>query len=143
LQRKHPIIYRGYVYWARTIVEWLRGRGPSLYLWKMNDNNELQRNIALHMTEVVARPWAEEMARIERVRDESPLTGKLIFWIGVIICAIVGITNPDLSKPDSRLKGYTIITIMTIFYVLISLINFVTSPFKLFKEIFKNKLIRN
>jgi len=143
LQRNHPIIYRGYVYWAKTIVEWLKGRGPSLYLWNMNDNNEMQKNIALHITEVVARPWSDEMAYIERVRDEGSLTGKLVFWMGLIICAIVGMTNPNLNKPDSRLKGYTIFTFMMAFYILISLINIVTSPFKTIKDYFKSKLIRN
>jgi hypothetical protein len=143
LQRNHPIIYRGYVYWAKTIVEWLKGRGPSLYLWNMNDNNEMQRNIALHMTEVIARPWSDEMAYIERVRDEGSLTGKLVFWLGLIICVIVGLTNPNLSKADSKLKGYTIFTFMIAFYILISLINILTSPFKVIKEYFKSKLIRN
>jgi hypothetical protein len=143
LQRNHPIIYRGYVYWARTIVEWLKGRGPSLYLWDMKDNNEMQRNIALHMTEVIARPWSDEMAYVERVRDEGSLVGKLVFWLGLVICAIVGLTNPNLSKPDSRLKGFTIFTFMIAFYILVSIINIVTSPFKVIKEYFKSKLIRN
>jgi hypothetical protein len=143
LQRNHPIIYRGYVYWAKTIVEWLKGRGPSLYLWDMKDNNEMQRNIALHMTEVIARPWSDEMAYVERVRDEGSLVGKLVFWLGLIICSIVGLTNPNLSKPDSRLKGYTIFTFMVAFYILVSSINIVTSPFKVIKEYFKSKLIRN
>ena len=143
LQRNHPIIYRGYVYWARTIVEWLKGRGPSLYLWDMKDDNEMQRNIALHMTEVIARPWSDEMAYVERVRDEGSLVGKLVFWLGLVICAIVGLTNPNLSKPDSRLKGFTIFTFMVAFYILVSAINIVTSPFKVIKEYFKSKLIRN
>jgi len=143
LQRNHPIIYRGYVYWARTIVEWLKGKGPSLYLWDMKDNNEMQKNIALHMTEVIAKPWSDEMAYIERVRDEGSLVGKFVFWLGLVICAVVGLTNPNLDKPDSRLKGYTIFTFMVAFYILVSLINIVTSPFKTIKEFFKSKLIRN
>jgi hypothetical protein len=52
-------------------------------------------------------------------------------------------TNPNLNKPDSRLKGYTIFTFMMAFYILISLINIVTSPFKTIKDYFKSKLIRN
>lgn len=143
LQRKHPRIYNGYVYWARTIVEWIKGKGPSLYLWEMNDNNELQRNIALHMTEKIARPWSEEMAYIEKVRDESSITGKLVFWIGLVICMIVSLFNPDLNKKDTRLKGFTIFGFMCFFYLLVSAINIIESPFKTIKNFFKSKLIRN
>jgi hypothetical protein len=143
LKRKYPKIYRGYAYWANTVVAWLRGKGPSLYLWKMNDDNETQRNITLHMTEVIARPWAEEMAYMEGVRDKGSIVGKFVLFVGFFMSVIVGLFNPDTSKPDSRLKGFTILGFMIIMYIIISLINSVTSVFDVLKNSFKNKLIRN
>jgi hypothetical protein len=143
LNRKYPKIYRGYAYWANTVVAWLRGKGPSLYLWKMNDNNEMQKNVTLHMTEVIARPWAEEMAYMEGVRDHGSIVGKFVLWFGFFMSVIVGMFNPDTSKPDSRLKGFTILGFMIMMYIIISIINAVTKPFDVIKNFFKNKLIRN
>ena len=143
LKRKYPMIYRGYAYWANTVVAWLRGKGPSLYLWKMNDNNETQRNITLHMTEVMARPWAEEMAYMEGVRSKGSIVGKFVLFVGFFMSLIVGMFNPDTNKPDSRLKGFTILGFMIMMYIIISIINFITMPFGAVKNFFKNKLIRN
>jgi hypothetical protein len=143
LNRKYPKIYRGYAYWANTVVAWLRGKGPSLYLWKMNDNNEMQKNVTLHMTEVIARPWSEEMAYMEGVREHGSIVGKFVLWVGFFMSVIVGMFNPDTSKPDSRLKGFTILGFMIVMYIIISIINFVTKPFEAIKNFFKNKLIRN
>ena len=109
----------------------------------MNDNNETQRNITLHMTEVIARPWSEEMAYMEGVREEGSLVGKFVLWFGFFMSVIVGIFNPDTSKPDSRLKGFTILAFMIVIYTIITLLNIILYPFKAIKEYFKNKLIRN
>jgi len=142
LQRNYPTIYLGYVYWAKTVVAWLQNRGPSLYLWKWNDDGQFQRNLVLHIIEIVARPWSEEMARIEGVKEDAPITGKLVFWIGLIMCAIIGLFKPDLTKQDTKLKGFTIWFFVSILYVMVSVINFITKPFEMLKQKFKNKFIK-
>ena len=141
LQRTHPKLYNGYVYWAKTIVDWNKGKGPNLYLWDMKDDGELQKNISLYMTKELARPWSQEMAKLEGVDTQTSILGKFIFWFGFLVSAIVGMFKPDITKPDSRLKGFTILSIMTFMFMTIRMMKLVAKPFEIFKKLTK-KIIR-
>jgi len=142
LQRRFPRIYNGYVYWAKTIVDWNKGKGPNLYLWDMKDNGEMQKNISLYMTQELARPWSQEMAKLEGVKTNTSITGKFIFWFGFLISALVGLFKPDITKSDSKLKGYTILTIMLTMFTAIKFVKLIGKPFGFLKNL-KQKLIRN
>jgi hypothetical protein len=89
----------------------------------------------------MARPWAEEMACMMKVRKESNLAGKIMMGIGLPICALIGWINPRLDKEDTLLKGYTIFFTLSFFYFVTMALTAVTTPVEKIKNFIKSKIV--
>ena len=143
LKRRYPMTYKGYVYWAQTVVDWMEGKGPNLgFFWPDQTNRaEIQKNFVIKYANKMARPWAEEMACMMKVREESNLAGKIMMGIGLPICALIGWINPRLDKEDTLLKGYTIFFTLSFFYFVTMALTAVTSPVEKIKNFIKSKIV--
>ena len=143
LKRRYPMTYKGYVYWAQTVVDWMEGKGPNLgFFWPDQTNRaEIQKNFVIKYANKMARPWAEEMACMMKVREESNLAGKIMMGIGLPICALIGWINPRLDKEDTLLKGYTIFFTLSFFYFVTMALTAVTTPVEKIKNFIKSKIV--
>jgi len=95
LRDTDPDAYNGYIRWAAPVVDLLEGGGSStfrkiVFPWIRDEQKrkDLQIKIVAHYLDVIARPWAEEMAyrmKAEGYTKPNP-AGKFIMDIGLPLC---------------------------------------------------------
>jgi len=99
LQDQDPDAYNGYLRWAQPVVELLEGKGSATFrkiafFWVRDEQRrqQIQSNIVAHYLDVIARPWAEEMAYRMKADgyDQSNPAGRFIMNIGLPMCRAIG-----------------------------------------------------
>lgn len=98
LRDNDPDAYAGYLRWAQPVVELLEGKGSStfrkiVFFWVRDEQRrqQMQSNIVAHYLDVIARPWAEEMAyrmNAEGYNHSNP-AGRFIMNIGLPMCRAI------------------------------------------------------
>jgi hypothetical protein len=99
LQNQDPDAYNGYLRWAQPVVDLLEGQGSATFrkiafFWVRDEQRrqQIQSNIVAHYLDVIARPWAEEMAYRMKADgyDQSNPAGRFIMNIGLPMCRAIG-----------------------------------------------------
>ena len=99
LQDQDPDAYNGYLRWAQPVVELLEGKGSATFrkvafFWVRDEQRrqQIQSNIVAHYLDVIARPWAEEMAYRMKADgyDQSNPAGRFVMNIGLPMCRAIG-----------------------------------------------------
>jgi hypothetical protein len=108
LRDKDPNAYYGYLRWAQTVVDLMEGNGSEglrkvILFWERDTNRriEIQKNIVIYYMDMLARPWAEEMAYRMGAEgyEKSNSAGKIIMNIGLPLCRKVGKIQSGTKLP--------------------------------------------
>jgi hypothetical protein len=73
LHQRYPIVLAGYQAWARPVVGYMK-RSKSF----------------TNFVNTIAKPWSYEMAHLMGKREKGDLIGKVLMYIGLVICLLVG-----------------------------------------------------
>jgi len=98
LRDNDPDAYNGYLRWAGPVVDLLEGGGSPtfrkiVFPWIRDEQKrkDLQTKIVAHYLDVIARPWAEEMAfrmKADGYTKSNP-AGKFVMDIGLPLCRTI------------------------------------------------------
>ena len=73
LYHKYPIILAGYHAWAKPVVNYMKK----------------SKNFT-HLVQIIVKPWSYEMAHIMGTREKGDLIGKVLMYVGFVVCLLVG-----------------------------------------------------
>jgi len=131
LRDNDPDAYTGYLRWAEPVVELLEGKGSAtfrkvVFFWARDEQRrqQIQSNIVAHYLDVIARPWAEEMAyrmQAEGYTKSNP-AGRFIMNIGLPMCRAIGKFGKKTELP-MWLKTALIWGTTTVLLVAVSVIS--------------------
>ena len=108
LQTNDRLAYLGYIRWAQTVVDLMDGQGSEslrkviLFWVKDKDRRiKIQQNIVCYYMDILARPWAEEMAYRMRAKghNKSNPAGRMIMDFGLPLCRKVGKIQSNTKLP--------------------------------------------
>ena len=108
LRDQDPDAYNGYLRWAQTVVDLMEGKGSEqlrkvIFFWVRDSElrKEMQKRIVIFYMDMLARPWAEEMAHRMGAEgyEKSNATGKIIMSIGIPLCRKVGNIQSGTALP--------------------------------------------
>jgi hypothetical protein len=108
LRATDPDAYAGYVRWARPVVILLEGGGSETFrkiilFWERDSEKrkQMQSSIVAYYLDMLARPWAEEMAFRMKAKgyETSNTAGRFIMNIGIPMCRSIGRWNKTQQWP--------------------------------------------
>lgn len=131
LRNQDPDAYTGYLRWAQPVVELLEGKGSAtfrkfVFFWVRDEQRrqQMQSGIVAHYLDVIARPWAEEMAYRMQAEgyEKSNTSGRFIMNIGLPMCRTIGRINKVKESPMwiKTVFIWTITTALLISVIVIS-----------------------
>ena len=144
LRDQDPDAFNGYLRWAQPVVDLLEGKGSARFrkivlFWVRDEQRrqQIQSNIVAHYLDVIARPWAEEMAYRMKAEgyDKSNPAGRFIMNIGLPMCRSIGRFNKHTELP-MWLKTALIWGITTVLLVAVSSISMIDKVFNKIRKIF-------
>ena len=147
LKTQDRLAYLGYIRWAQTVVDLLDGQGSEklrkvILFWEKDPQRrvEIQRKIVAHYIDMLARPWAKEMAFRMKAKGytESNPAGKMIMDIGLPLCRQIGKIQSSTKMPLPA-KILTIWGTVTILLVGVSVISVTNKVVNKFKKLFKRE----
>lgn len=147
LRDQDPDAYNGYLRWAQPVVDLLDGKGSVTFrkvvlFWVRDEQRrqQIQSNIVAHYLNVIARPWAEEMAYRMKAEgyEKSNTAGRFIMNIGLPMCRSISRFNRGEELP-MWLKTILIWAITTVLLIVVSAISTVDKMIKKARELFKGK----
>jgi hypothetical protein len=122
LKVKDPAAYHGYLRWAQTVVDLMEGQGSErlrrwVLFWQADAEKrvDMQKRIVIYYMNVLARPWAEEMAYRMQAPGytQSNAAGKLIMNIGMPLNRIISRLNgKQLPLPVKILTIWGTVTVL-------------------------------
>jgi hypothetical protein len=117
LRATNPDVYYGYINWAKHVVEWMSGQNPDVMFWIRDPEirRQVETEVAIRMSEAVARPWAEHMAFLMGARESDNKYGKFIMNFGTKVSKLFANTNFGRKKP-SLLARYTMIAVFMMLF---------------------------
>ena len=155
LQKNDRDAYAGYLRWARTVVDLMEGKGSEglrkvVFFWERDAEKriEMQKNITTTYINVLAKPWAEEMAFRMGAKgyEKSNFAGKLVMNIGLPLCRTIGRwqSNTKMAMPVKILSIWGVTTVLLVTITTISSTNAVVNKIKgWFKDTFQSKTINS
>ena len=147
LRDNDPNAYHGYLRWAQTVVDLMEGKGSEglrkiIFFWQKDKERrvEMQKDIVIYYMDMLARPWAEEMAFRMKAKgyEKSNPAGKLIMDVGLPLCRKVGKIQSNKDLP-LFVKILTIWGTVTVLLVLVFAISGTNALFNKVKSWFKKK----
>jgi hypothetical protein len=144
LRDQDPDAFNGYLRWAQPVVDLLEGKGSVRFrkivlFWVQDEQRrqQIQSNIVACYLDVIARPWAEEMAyrmKAEGYSKSNP-AGRFIMNIGLPMCRSIGRFNKHRESP-MWLKTALIWGITTVLLVAVNAISMIDKVFSKIRKIF-------
>ena len=141
LRDQDPDAYNGYLRWAQPVVDLLEGKGSVrfrkiVFFWVRDEQRrqQIQSNIVAHYLDVIARPWAEEMAYRMKAEGygKSNTAGRFIMNIGLPMCRAISRFGKRRELP-MWLKTVLIWGTTTLLLVAVTAISTIDKTRKLFK----------
>ena len=85
-----PIVYNGYIRWAKTVTECMDGTGPTFFFWikDKDKRKEEETKFVIKWAKIVATPWAEHMAHLMDTSKIDNPVGKVIMTFGRLFCKL-------------------------------------------------------
>lgn len=120
ISKQNPEVYDGYIAWAKTVVDWMSGKGPQCMFWikDKKKRNKAQKELSIKWAKAIATPWAKHMAYLMGVEKKDNLAGKVIMTLGKPICKVVGRWKTifgESRKPAGIIQGYFLWLLFAIF----------------------------
>ena len=117
LRKTDSDVYYGYINWAKHVVGWMSGDNPDVMFWIRDPEvrRQVETEVAIRMSEAVARPWAEHMAFMMGARDTDNKYGKFIMKYGTKVSKLFARTKFGDKKP-SLLARYTMIAVFMMLF---------------------------
>jgi hypothetical protein len=117
LRKTDSDIYYGYINWAKHVVGWMSGDNPDVMFWIRDPEvrRQVETEVAIRMSEAVARPWAEHMAFLMGARDSDNKYGKFIMKYGTKVSKLFARTKFGDKKP-SLFARYTMIAVFMMLF---------------------------
>lgn len=120
LSKENPEVYDGYIAWAKTVVDWMNGKGPQCMFWikDKKKRNKAQKELSRKWAKAIATPWAKHMAYLMGVEKKDNLAGKIIMSLGKPICKVIGRWQTifgESRKPAGLIQGYSLWLLFAIF----------------------------
>jgi hypothetical protein len=118
--KENPEVYWGYIAWAKTVVDWMEGKGPQCMFWirDKKKRNKAQKELSIKWAKAIATPWAKHMAYLMGVEKKDNLAGKVIMTLGTPICKAVSKWQSifgESRKPAGIIKGYSLWLLFAVF----------------------------
>lgn len=138
LAKHQPVLYRGYIYWARYIVDVLKGETDVGFIGlNLVPSAEVRRkvnhklsNFLFNISVAGFKDWAEYMAyRVGTLKDAN-YSGAVIFYVLGALCVATGLFIKDPKTPHTVTKatlGLTATLLTTVLTYTVSPINKVYS----------------
>ncbi len=79
LYHKYPIILAGYHAWAKPVVRHMK-----------------ESKTFTHFVNIIAKPWSYEMAHIMGKREKGDLIGKVLMYVGFVVCLLIGMVATNM-----------------------------------------------
>ena len=147
LRDQDPDAYNGYLRWAQPVVDLLDGKGSATFrkvvlFWVRDEQRrqQIQSSIVAHYLNVIARPWAEEMAYRMQAKGyvSSNSAGRFIMNIGLPMCRSIGRFGKKKQLP---MWGKTVLIwgITTVLLLAVSTISTVDKVIDRARKLFKGK----
>jgi hypothetical protein len=145
LRDQDPDAYTGYLRWAQPVVDLLEGKGSVKFrkiilFWVRDEQRrqQIQSNIVAHYLDVIARPWAEEMAYRMKAEghDHSNPAGRFIMNIGLPMCRAISRFGKRRELP-MWLKTVLIWGTTTVLLVAVTTISTVDRVINRVRKLFK------
>ena len=145
LRDQDPDAYNGYLRWAQPVVDLLEGKGSVKFrkiilFWVRDEQRrqQIQSNIVAHYLDVIARPWAEEMAYRMKAEghDHSNPAGRFIMNIGLPMCRAISRFGKRRELP-MWLKTVLIWGTTTVLLVAVTVISTVDKVINRVRNLFK------
>jgi hypothetical protein len=147
LRDQDPDAYNGYLRWAQPVVDLLDGKGSVAFrkvvlFWVRDEQRrqQIQSSIVAHYLNVIARPWAEEMAYRMKAEgyEKSNAAGRFIMNLGLPMCRSIGQFSKEKELP---MWGKTVIIwgITTVLLIAVSAISTVDKVTNKARKLFKGK----
>lgn len=144
LKVKDPAAYHGYLRWAQTVVDLMDGQGSErlrrwVLFWQKDAEKrvDIQKRIVIYYMNLLARPWAEEMAYRMQAPGytQSNPAGKLIMNIGMPLNRVVSRLNgKQLPLPVKILTIWSTVSVLlaavTVITITHNIVNRMKSWFK-------------
>jgi hypothetical protein len=111
LRDNRPYVYEGYVSWAETVVDWMRGEGPQIFFWIRDPEKQRKaiRAATIRIVKELGDPWRREMAFRVGAIPESVKAGRVIMAVGMPICGAIGwirkVTKAEPKPKRGRIYG--------------------------------------
>jgi hypothetical protein len=120
LAKQNPEVYDGYIAWAKTVVDWMEGKGPQCMFWikDKKKRNKKQKELSIKWARDIATPWAKHMAFLMGVEKKDNLAGKIIMTLGKPVCKVVGRWRTifgESRKKAGLIQGYSLWLLFAIF----------------------------
>jgi hypothetical protein len=120
LAQQNPEVYDGYIAWAKTVVDWMEGKGPQCMFWikDKKKRNKKQKELSRKWARDIATPWAKHMAFLMGVEKKDNLAGKIIMTLGKPVCKVVGRWRTifgESRKKAGLIQGYSLWLLFAIF----------------------------
>jgi len=80
IKNNYPVVLNGYLLWANKVVYFMR----------------ISRNFT-KVVNLIAKPWSEEMAYKMDALSKGNILGKILMFIGIPICGIVGVVAMNIN----------------------------------------------
>ena len=94
LSKIQPDVVKGYHIWAQIVVDWMNGvkDAPNVAPWIKDDAKRIEytRNWAIKWAQMIATPWALQMAYEMGVKKQGNKLGKLLMYVGYPISKFIG-----------------------------------------------------
>lgn len=120
LAQQNPEVYDGYIAWAKTVVDWMEGKGPQCMFWikDKKKRNKKQKELSRKWARDIATPWAKHMAFLMGVEKKDNLAGKIIMTLGKPVCKVVGRWRTifgESRKEAGLIQGYSLWLLFAVF----------------------------
>lgn len=121
-----PDTYYGYAAWAQTVVDWMSGEGPNMFPWLGKEKGmQKTKETAIKWAQIVATPWAEEMAYQMGAIEKGNRAGKAIMSVGIPLCKAIGFVNRKLNRTPSKpglLKASMMFPVFALFRLIVKFV---------------------
>ncbi len=121
LRKTDKAMYRGYIRWARTVTQWMDGKGPDFMLWVPKESRgKAQQDLMIALTHKVGAPWSEHMAYTMHAISQDNAQGKILMTIGRFFCCAVNLIPkmPTKYKKSKWTMPYSLLSSYAIWFLL-------------------------
>jgi hypothetical protein len=110
LQTTDSAAYNGYLSWARVVIDWIEGNGPTVLFMDKDSTSKL----AISWTKSIITAWSNEMAYRLGHKSTKTISGNIIMTLGLFASRIIGKRNSP-KNTTGTIKAHLLLSILFFF----------------------------